>query len=142
MNTKITSATVRGIRFNSDAATRTFFDALADKKFRGTRCKTCHHVPFPPREHCVACGASDVEWIDLPTRGTLHAFSQQQRSWRFARPDVIGLVELPGVTGLVLTKIAARIESLALGLAVELAFLEVGPGLTVHQFVLETKERG
>lgn len=136
MNAKIASATVRAIQFNADAATATFYDGLRERRFRGTRCRRCEHVPFPPRDHCPHCGAAadDVEWIDLPSRGTLYAFSQQQRSWRFARPDVIGLVVLPGVTGFVLTKIAGPIESLQIGQPVEVDFLQAGPDLVVHQF--------
>ena len=47
---------------------------------------------------------------------------------------MIGLVALVGVAGLVLTKIAARFESLEIGQVVEVDFLEVGPELVVHQF--------
>ncbi len=134
MNTKITSATVRGIRYNADAASDKFYAALRERRFRGTRCIACGHVPFPPREHCTRCSAETMEWIDLPVRGTLHAFSQQHRSWRFAKPDVIGLVALVGVSGLVLTKINARLETLEIGQLVDVEFLEVGPELVVHQF--------
>jgi len=134
MNAKITSASLRAIDFNADGATRTFYTALRERKFRTTRCSSCGHVPFPPRDHCVKCGGADITWIDMPTRGTLYAFSQQQRSWRFSKHDVLGLVSLDGVSGLVLTKIDARIESLAIGQPVEVDFLEVGPELIVHQF--------
>ena len=134
MNDKITSATVRAIRFHADAATQAFYAALREHRFRGTRCRTCAHVPYPARAFCPRCGAADVEWIDLPARGTLHAFTQQQRSWRFSRPDVIGLVGLPGVAGFVLTKIAAPFGELAIGQEVEVDFLELSPELVVHQF--------
>ena len=99
MNTKITSATVRAIHWNADAVTRQYYAALREHRFRGTRCAACGHVASPPRDHCVRCGAVSIEWIDLPIRGTLYAFSQQQRSWRFAKRDVIGLVALAGVAG-------------------------------------------
>jgi hypothetical protein len=64
----------------------------------------------------------------------LHAFTQQHRTLRFARPDVVGLVILPGVAGLVLTKIAAPFETLAIGQTVEVGFLELAPDLVVHEF--------
>jgi uncharacterized OB-fold protein len=133
MNAKIIGAMKRAIDFNADAATRKFYASLRDRRFRGTRCTSCGHLPFPPREHCMRCDGS-TEWIDLPTRGTVYAFSQQQRSWRFSKPDVIGLVSLVGVSGLVLTKLDAPFDSLAIGQDVEVDFLEVGPELVVHQF--------
>ena len=98
MNAEVTSATVRAIQFNADAASAKFYAELRERRFRGTRCRVCGHVPFPPRMHCTRCSSGDIEWIDLPAHGTLHAFSQQQR-WRFSKPDVIGLVALVGVTG-------------------------------------------
>ena len=139
MNTKIISATKRAIDFNADGATRTFYAALRERRFRSTRCTSCGHVSFPPRNHCVRCGLGTdlkraMEWIDLPTRGMVYAFGQQQRSWRFSKPDVIGLVSLVGVSGLVLTNLDATFESLAIGQDVEVDFLEVGPELVVHQF--------
>lgn len=142
MNTKIISATKRAIDFNADGATSTFYAALRERRFRGTRCTSCGHVPFPPRDHCVRCAQPGdalaatrrMEWIDLPRCGTVYAFSQQQRSWRFSKPDVIGLVSLVGVAGLVLTKLDAPFDALAIGQDVEVDFLEVGPELVVHQF--------
>jgi len=134
VNAKITNATARAIRFHADAATQTFYAGLRERRFRGTRCAGCGHVPYPPRAFCPRCGGDDVSWIDLPTRGALYAFTQQQRSWRFASPDVIGLVALPGVAGLVLTKIAAPFDTLAIGREVELGFVELGAELVVHEF--------
>jgi uncharacterized OB-fold protein len=133
MNAKILGATKRAIDFNADAATRTFYAGLRERRFRGTRCTSCGHIPFPPREHCVRCSRT-TEWIDLPTRGTVYAFTQQQRSWRFSKPDVIGLVSLVGVSGLVLTKLDAPFGALSIGQDVEVDFLEVGPELVLHQF--------
>ncbi|MGE0550962.1 MAG: Zn-ribbon domain-containing OB-fold protein [Kofleriaceae bacterium] len=134
MNTKITAASVRAIQYNADAATKTFYDGLKERRFRGTKCTACGHVPFPPREFCVKCHCQKIEWIDLPTKGTVHAFSYQQRSWRFSKPDVLGLVSLEGVNGLVLTKLAGKIDELSIGQTVQLDFVEVGPELVVHQF--------
>jgi uncharacterized OB-fold protein len=138
MNTKVISATTRAIDFNADATTRAFYAALRERRFRGTRCTGCGYMPFPPKEHCVRCAPAApghrMEWIELPTRGMVYAFTQQQRSWRFSKPDVIGLVSLVGVAGLVLTKLDAPIASLAIGQEVEVDFLDVGPELVVHQF--------
>jgi uncharacterized OB-fold protein len=92
----IDSATLRAIRFNGDEATRTFFDALRERRFQSTRCEPCETTVYPPRAFCPACGSEEVAWVDMPREGTLHAFSQQHRGLRFFTPDVLGLVELPG----------------------------------------------
>lgn len=128
----IDNATRRAIWFNADGATQQFYDYLKDGQFKGTRCLACRHIPFPPRPFCPTCG-SDVEWIDLPRQGTLHAWSTQARSLRFFAPDVLGLVELPGV-GLVFSKIAGKLEALTIGLPVEVDFIKIDDKLTTHQF--------
>jgi len=90
-------------------------------------------VPFPPRNICPSCFKTEMEGIDLPRRGALYAFTQQERSVRFGKPDVIGIVELSGGIRL-LSRIAGKFESLEIGQAVEVDFLELAPGLVLHQF--------
>ncbi len=130
----IDNATLRAERFNGDAAARPFFDALHDRRFQSTRCDACETTVYPPRAFCPTCGTEDIAWVDMPTEGTLYAFSQQHRSLRFFTPDVLGLVELPGCEGLVLTRIDAPIETLEIGQRVALDFFEISDDLTVHQF--------
>ena len=129
----IDKATVRAIAWNADGATQQFYAHLKEKRFRSTRCEPCGRTAYPPRPFCPHCGKDSVEWVDLPTRGTLHAFSSQHRSLRFFAPDVLGLVELPDV-GFVFTKIDAKLKDLSIGEEVELDFFEICPDLVVHQF--------
>ncbi len=116
-----------------DEASVEFYKFLKTGEFRTTRCRACGETALPPRMFCPACFGADVEWIDLPRRGTLYAFTQQERSLRFSKPDVIGIVELPEA-GRMLTKIDAPLEGLAIGLEVEVDFFDVSKNLTLHQF--------
>ncbi len=130
----IDAATWRAITYNADGATDQFYDSLRNQRFQSTKCDDCGHVPFPPRLFCSKCGCNEVTWIDLPDRGTLYAFSLQQRSLRFPAPDVLGIVELEGV-GLVFTHIEGRISDLEIGQAVKLGFHQVSEKITVHKFI-------
>lgn len=116
-----------------DEASKEFYRLLKGREFKTTRCKGCGNVALPPRPFCPACFGTDVEWIDLPRRGKLYAFTQQERSLRFSKPDVIGLVELEGA-GRLLTRIDAAYEELAIDMEVEVDFLDVSEGQTLHQF--------
>jgi uncharacterized OB-fold protein len=120
-------------RYYGDEACERFHRELAEGRFRSTRCPSCGETAFPPRSFCPWCLAREVEWVDLPRRGLLYAFTTQERSLRFSRPDVLGLVELPGV-GRILTRIAAAFDTLAIGIEVEVAFHQVGPDFVVHEF--------
>ena len=116
-----------------DEAAEKFYRHLKDRAFKTTRCGECGEVALPPRIFCPACFGTDVEWMDLPRRGTLFAFTQQERSLRFRKPDVIGLVELAGA-GRLLTRIDAPFETLTIGMELELDFLDVSDEQTLHQF--------
>jgi uncharacterized OB-fold protein len=129
----INNAMTVEIKEYGDEATVEFYNNLKERQFKSTKCKSCGEVALPPRMFCPACFKAEVEWIDLPRKGTLYAFTQQERSLRFGKPDVIGTVELPDI-GLLLTRIDAPFDSLSIGQEVELDFIDVSDQHTLHQF--------
>lgn len=129
----IDMATARAAAYNADGATALFYEKLRNRSFQSTRCEACGHMAYPPRLFCPACGSHAIAWRDLPAEGVLHAFTQQDRSLRFFKPDVLGLVELPGV-GFVFSRIDAPFDALQIGQKVTVDFFEISPELVVHQF--------
>ena len=123
-----------------DEASKEFYRLLKRREFKTTRCKSCADVALPPRMFCPACFGTDVEWIDLPRRGKLYAFSQQDRALRFSKPDVIGVVELEGA-GRLLTRIDAPLDQLSIDMEVEVDFLDVSENQTLHQFHAASRRR-
>src|SRR3954468_4180310 len=99
-----------------------------------TRCPKCDRTRFPPRARCADCDA-ETEWVALPRRGRLHAFTTQERALRYGAPAVLALVELgdtivPGV-------LDVPFADLAIGDEVELAPQRVEElGLSVCRFDL------
>lgn len=128
----IKTYTRKALDHYGDSATKKFYDFLSKREFRTTKCKKCEKPFFPPRDFCPFCLGEELEWINMPEKGRLYAFTQQERSLRFGKPDVIGIVEIEGV-GRILTRIAASFESLRIGMEVKLDFIDVG-GLVLHQF--------
>ncbi len=54
----------------------TSFNAfLAEHRLMGARCLACGALYLPPRPLCPACFGEDLEWVELPPRGTLQAFT-------------------------------------------------------------------
>lgn len=129
----IVRKTEEAIKIYGDEAFQAFIAKLKERRFESTYCEACRAFNFPPKPFCEKCFSRKVEWRALPTRGTLYAFSQQDRGVRFMKPDVLGLVELDGV-GRIFTRIDAPLESLEIGQQVELDFLEIHPNLVLHQF--------
>jgi uncharacterized OB-fold protein len=114
-------------------AARSFYDRLAgDGRPSTTRCASCEVTSFPPRERCPGCGAAQ-EWVALPERGRLHAFTTQEGGLRFRAPTVLALAEvgevvLPGVMDV-------PYESLRIGDPVSVgARIEPDTGLPVIEF--------
>ena len=83
---------------------------------------------------CADCDA-ETEWVALPRRGRLHAFTTQERALRYGSPAVLALVELgdaivPGV-------LDGPYDDLAIGDEVELTPERVEElGLSVCRFGL------
>jgi len=64
------------VSFTSITKTNDFIDFLEDGKVKGTRCKDCGLVFFPPRADCYQCLASNVEWFEVSGSGKLVTYSK------------------------------------------------------------------
>lgn len=85
---------MRHVQRDMNAIEREFYERLdRDERIYASRCTGCERLFMPPRERCPVCDAGS-EWEALSGRGTLHAFTWQERATRFAAPAVIGLVDM------------------------------------------------
>lgn len=84
-------------------------------RLKGMRCKTCGNHVFPFQKGCPKCAGTDVEPVDLGTRGTLWAWTIQgfppkappylgEADPEKFKPYGVGYVEIPGQT-----KVEARL---------------------------------
>jgi len=117
-----------------DGAILEFLERLKRREFSTTFCNDCALCFFPPQSYCPGCLSNSVSWKNLDGRGVLYAFTQVDKSFRFAAPDVIGLIELDGVKGRVLSRIDAPLEELEIGMELEVDFIDIGEGYLLHQF--------
>ena len=71
---------------------------LAGGRLSTTRCTGCGHVDWPPRGFCPECAGDAFEWVDLPTEGTVHAFTAQDTGLPagFSGPRVFVIVKVGG----------------------------------------------
>ncbi|MCI4368855.1 MAG: OB-fold domain-containing protein [Thermoplasmata archaeon] len=79
-----------------------FFDALRLGRLTTTRCRRDLELLWPPRVACPTCHGEELEWVDLPSRGHLYAFSAvlagAPLGMESELPFVVGLVDLESVT--------------------------------------------
>ena len=64
------------VSFTSITKTNDFIDFLEDGKVKGTRCKDCGLVFFPPRADCYQCLTSNMEWFEVSGSGKLVTYSK------------------------------------------------------------------
>ena len=103
-----------------------FYTRLAAGRLSTTRCLTCGRAAWPPRGFCAQCVSDAFEWIDLPTHGTLHAFTVQDTGLPagFDGPRVFAIVKVDGHRIFAIIRDADP-AGLALGQPVRLAPLRV-----------------
>jgi uncharacterized OB-fold protein len=119
------------------APAREFYRRLDADEFGTTFCSACERFAFPPRERCSTCG-EELTWRPLPRRGSIYAYTAQERGLRFTSPDVVGIIELDeGVR--VFGVFDDGLEHLAIGLPVEVHLRRDVPGMTLLGFKVVPK---
>lgn len=131
----IDQVSLRAIEQYGDSFTQEYYRRLKERTFCTTRCQECGEMWYPPKPLCPKCYCEKVAWVELSGKGKLYAFTQQERSLRFSKPDVIGLVELDEDIGRILTRIEAKFEELEIGMEMKVSFIDISNELTLHQFV-------
>jgi uncharacterized OB-fold protein len=127
-------ATLKHVLRELDPAAREFYRRLANGDLATTFCPACERYGFPPRERCALCGGT-TEWRPLSGRGSVYAYTQQERGLRFIAPQAIGIVGLDeGVR--VFGLFEDPIDRLAVGLPVQVRPRADEAGLTLLAFTL------
>jgi uncharacterized OB-fold protein len=118
-----------------------FFDALRDGKLTTTQCTTCSALHWQPRVVCPQCLSDALRWVELPTEGTLFAFTALLKGAPLGMeqdvPFSLGVVELaaPGRTLRILSRLDAPVDELRIGQRVRLRVVDLPDGRVFYRFV-------
>jgi uncharacterized OB-fold protein len=106
-----------------------FYEFLKQGRFTTTRCKDCGHEPFPPRVVCPKCLSENLEWIDLPIRGKVKVFTEEEVGvpLGFETPLIHALIDLGGKLNLFTRIVHCKIGQLKEGDEVKLHVFPVDP---------------
>jgi uncharacterized protein len=76
-----------------------FYARLAQGKLATTRCSSCGTTAWPPRGFCGECASDAFTWVELPSEGTIHAFTVQDTGLPagFEGPRVFAIVKVDGL---------------------------------------------
>jgi uncharacterized OB-fold protein len=75
-----------------------FYDHLREGRFTTTKCNDCGVRSFPPRVICPECLSENLEWVDLPTEGTVKVVTEEVVGvpLGFENPLIHALIDLEG----------------------------------------------
>ena len=61
--------------FTATTKTAKFVDFLARGRSKEPVCTKCGTRFFPPRADCSVCFSKEMDWFDMPSKGTLETFT-------------------------------------------------------------------
>ncbi len=115
-----------------------FFVRLREGRLSTTSCAK-DGLLWPPRTACPKCHTEELAWSDLPTSGTVYAFSAVLAGAPLGMegdvPFAVGLVDLDGVPLRLFGRIEGRNwNELTIGQTVDVEPYEVGDGRVFYRF--------
>ena len=123
-----------------DELTQFFWDGVARHELLILRCDRCGHYIHEPLPHCRFCLSRDLTPTKVSGRARLDTFTiimQPSHPYFLARvPYNLAVVELEEQAGLkMVTNVVDCAEAdLRVGMALEVTFRAVAPGVTLPQF--------
>ena len=64
------------VSFTGITKVNDFISHLENDQVKGTRCKDCGLVFFPPRADCYSCLTDNMEWFEINGKGRLVTYSR------------------------------------------------------------------
>ncbi len=117
-----------------------FWEAARHHRLVVQRCTACGEFRHPPGPICPRCASFDLAWEEVSGRGTVFTFTVGRQPFlpvlRDALPYVIAVVELDGTGGtrMISNVVDAPVDDVHVGMAVEVAWEDMGPELTIPRF--------
>jgi uncharacterized OB-fold protein len=124
----------------ASAETVGWWEAAAAHRLVVQRCLACGTTRHPPGPVCPACRAGGSELAELPGTGTVYTFTIVHQAFIPALgervPYVVAAVDLDGAGGarLVTNVVDVAPEDVTVGMAVEVAWEDMGPELALPRF--------
>ena len=120
--------------------TEFFWEGARQHRLLILRCRVCDHYVHYPRPICNKCQSECLVPAQVSGQGTLYSFTVTMQAWHpfwaDKLPYVLASVELIEQEGL---KILSNVidcdqDRLCVGMALQVVFREVAPGLTLPLF--------
>jgi uncharacterized protein len=123
-------------RPNVTLDTAFYFEAARERRLLIQRCTGCGRLRHPPTPACAHCGALGWDTVQSQGRGTLFSYTVIDAPVvpPFKPGHVVGLVELQEGVRVVAELVEVGRDEVAIGMPLEVAFLQCDPGLVLPVF--------
>lgn len=113
-----------------------YFEAARERRLLIQRCTGCGRLRHPPTAACAHCGALGWDTVQSRGQGTLFSYTVIDAPVvpPFKPGHVVGLVELEGGVRVVAELVDVGRDEVAIGMPLELAFLQCDPQLVLPVF--------
>lgn len=119
-------------------ATQPYWDAAREHRFLLQRSTKTGKYVFYPRAVSPFGAGDELEWVEGSGKGTVYSFTIARRptglQWAADVPYVIAIVELAEGPHMTANIIDCDPETVSIGMAVEVAFVDVTPEATLVQW--------
>lgn len=113
-----------------------FFEGAMERRLLIQQCSACRTLRHPPQPRCDTCGSYEWGTVEASGRGTVYSFvvNHYPQVPAFDYPLPIGLIELEEGTRLVAQIVDAPVESITIGMPVEVTWLDDDPEQVLPAF--------
>lgn len=128
-----------------DDLTRPYWDAARKHELHLRKCLDCSKMQHPPREACPYCGSTAHEWVPVSGDGVVYTFIIDHRLMvpGFSEPYVVAQINpveaQDDTVRIVANVIGCPIESVSIGMPVEVVYEDVSDAVTLPQFRPSTR---
>ena len=123
-----------------DDHTQTFWDAARERRLLIKRCAACGRAHYYPRTFCPHCWSPDVSWEDAGGGGSVYTYSVVHQNdlppFNERVPYVAAIVDLDEGPRVITNIVGCEPDEVAVGLPVDVDFLDIGDDVTVPVFRL------
>lgn len=107
-----------------------FFDGAREGKLLIQKCSSCSKHQFYPRQMCIHCGSTEVEWVEAAGKGTVYTFTvihqQGMPGWREETPYVAAIIDLDEGVRMTSNVVGCAPADVSIDMPVEVTFVDEG----------------
>jgi uncharacterized protein len=125
-----------------DAVSAPYWSAARQHRLALQVCASCRQFQHPPAPVCRHCGARELTYSEVATRGRVYSFTVSHHNFTAetgrALPYAIGIVEVDGADGarILANFVDTPLDAIHVGAAVDVVFEDISAEVSLPQFRL------